>query len=266
MRSNVREILGSSRAVLLAAIALALGVLTAPVPSVAQGELEFEPPEEIGAPEKTADKDRPEREVRMKITARDPLEAVRERIHPRAAEVPPFPVTNPRFSGVTGWPDTVTLAGVKLKRRIQAWDGYIGKNLKSFREVKSGMRVVASYVVPGTDVSAGWGPRYTWNERGRLIERIWYEPDKDRLITYDYTYYKDGKLLGYSWRSGPRRSDDDSFTEYLSQFYDRSGKLIAVGYEKKVGDASVSAYTWDGQPVLFDDFRMKSHVLYAGAR
>ena len=265
MRSNAREILGRSGAVLLAAIALALGALTAPAAAVAQGELDFEPPEEIGAPQKT-DKDAPEREVRMKITARDPLEAVRERIHPRASEVPPFPVTNPRFSGVTGWPDTVTLAGVKLKRRIQAWDGYIGKNLKSFREVKSGMRVVASYVVPGTEVSAGWGPRYTWNERGRLIERIWYEPDKDRLITYDYTYYKDGKLLGYSWRSGPRRSDDDSFTEYLSQFYDRSGKLIAVGYEKKVGDASVSAYTWDGQPVLFDDFRMKSHVLYAGAR
>ena len=115
------------------------------------------------------------------------------------------------------------------------------------------------------------GAALPWNERGRLIERIWYEPDKDRLITYDYTYYKDGKLLGYSWRSGPRRSDDDSFTEYLSQFYDRSGKLIAVGYEKKVGDASVSAYTWDGQPVLFDDFRMKSHVLSpargsAGAR
>lgn len=250
------------RLAVLGALLVAVLVL-APAPVAAQTEIEYSEPEEV---KPTEDPDRREKEVRMKITARNPLEAVQDRIHATARLVPPFPVTNPRFSGPSGWPDTVTLAGVKMELRIQAWDGAIGRNIKSFRDARRGERIAAFYALPGTNLNAGWGPRYSWDERGRLTQRIWYEPKKDRLITYDYTYYKDGRLLGYSWRDGPRESNKGSYDEFLSQFYDRNGKLIAVGYEKKVGDASVSAYTWNGQPIEFDDFRMKSHVLFTAAR
>lgn len=209
-------------------------------------------------------------DVHMELKARpnqDPISAIPVHVHRSTADVPAFPLNRPRLADPNQWPATITIAGVKLERRIHAWDGPIGMNLTSLRQVRRGMRVVLSYHRPGADESAGWGPRFTWNERGRLVERMWYEPNAKRLVTHDYTYYPGGRLLGYSYRSGPRNVDDDEAdTEYLSEFFDKSGKLIAVGYEKKRNDQVASMYLWNGEAVPFDDFRMKSHVLYARAQ
>ena len=210
-----------------------------------------------------------ERDVNLTIHAHgDPMDLIRDRLHPKASKVPAFPHDDHRLLNPARWPETMTFAGEKLQRHIHAWDGPIGSSLHSVRERKPRMRLVLSYVHPGTSVNAGVGPRYTWDERQHLAERIWYDSDSSRLVTQDYTYYGDGRLLGYSWRSGPKdpKPGAEIEDEYLSEFYDRSGKLIAVGYEKKIGQAYISAYLWDDQPIAFDDFRMKSHVLYASSR
>lgn len=210
-----------------------------------------------------------EKDVNLSIRAHgDPMDLIRDRLHSTASKVPAFPHNDPRLMEPEHWPEHMTIAGQKLVRHIHAWDGPIGSTLHSLRERKSKMRVVLSYVRPGTIVNAGIGPRYAWDPQMHLSERIWYEPDTSRLVTHDYTYYKDGRLLGYSWRSGPRKPDGTAELEdeYLSEFFDRSGKLIAVGYEKKIGEGTIAAYLWNDQPVSFDDFRMKSHVLFAESR
>jgi len=206
-------------------------------------------------------------DVRMKVTAKgDPIEVMRALLHRTSADVPAFPLPDRRLVEPSGWPKTLTLKGVKLQRQMHAWDGPIGRPIESLKEVKSGWRLVLSYARVGESVSAGWGPRFTWDKKGKLVERIWYEPEPTRLITHDYTYYPDGTLLGYSWRNGPRSQSDSDETEYFSEFFDQSGKLLAVGYERNVGGKKVSAYEWNGRAVPFDDFRMRSHVLYARAR
>jgi len=210
-----------------------------------------------------------ERDVNLSIRAHgDPMDLIRDRLHPKASKVPAFPHDDHRLLNPAHWPETMTISGERLQRHIHAWYGPIGSSLHSVRERKPRMRLVLSYVHPGTSVNAGVGPRYTWDERQHLAERIWYDSDSSRLVTQDYTYYADGRLLGYSWRNGPRdpKPGAEIEDEYLSEFFDRSGRLIAVGYEKKVGAGYISAYLWDGQPVAFDDFRMKSHVLYASSR
>ena len=82
--------------------------------------------------------------------------------------------------------------------------------------------------------NVGWGPRYSWNEEKKLVQRIWYEPDSNLLVTHDYTYY-------------------------------RSGRLMAVGYEKMGSRSRDSVYAWMGAVVPYDQFRMKTHVLYSSA-
>ena len=256
-------------AILLAAAPAALLLLAmAPAPALAEDALPPPPPPLSPSPQDSTGNGA-ERDVNLTIRAHgDPMDLIRDRLHPKASKVPAFPHDDHRLLDPAHWPETMTFAGEKLQRHIHAWDGYIGSSLRSVRERKPRMRLVLSYVHPGTSVNAGVGPRYTWDERQHLAERIWYDSDSTRLTTQDYTYYADGRLLGYSWRSGPRNPAPGAEIEdeYLSEFFDRSGKLIAVGYEKKIGEGTISAYLWDGQPVAFDDFRMKSHVLYASSR
>jgi hypothetical protein len=159
------------------------------------------------------------------------------------------------------WPETMIIGGKKAVRKIYAWFGYEGRELTSLKGRKSGMRLVLSYSSEdGTTV----GPRYSWNVRGQLSERIYYEPAGKRLVTHDYTYSRDGGLLGYSWRSDsrdPEHQAEDS--EYLSEFFDADGQLVALAYEKKLESETVSIYSWNGEDIPFDEFRMKSHVLFA---
>ena len=164
------------------------------------------------------------------------------------------------------WPDSMTIGGRRGVRRIFAWHSNEGRELESLARLKSGMRHMLFYDVDGSG-SVRWGPRYTWNSKKQLTERIWYEPDPERLVTRDYTYYKNGRLLGYSVRSEKRnqvRLRDDAY-EFLSQFYDPDGNLIGVGYEKMRSDQNEFFYAWKGAPVSFDEFRMRAHVLYSTA-
>ena len=85
------------------------------------------------------------------------------------------------------------------------------------------------------------------------------------LVTHDYTYYRSGRLLGYSWRSESRRRGRESgrHYEYLSEFFEKDGRLMAVGYERMGSRDSV--YAWMGAVVPYDQFRMKTHVRYSSA-
>lgn len=191
---------------------------------------------------------------------------VLDRIHFTVADVPAFPMEDRRFANPSTWPETITIGGRKLVRKIYAWEGYIGAELTSLKQRKPGTRLVLSY--RGVDPEEGddhtWGPRYSWNDHGQITERMYFEPKGKLIVTHDYTYSRDGKLLGYSWRSDTHdREHVAKDSEYLSEFYDADGQLIAVAYEKKHEGETVSLYSWSGEIVPFDEFRMKSHILYA---
>jgi hypothetical protein len=189
-----------------------------------------------------------------------------DRIHFTVADVPAFPMEDRRFANPSTWPETMTIDGKKVVRKIYAWSGYIGSELTSLKQRKSGMRLVLSYGRADSDEDDDytWGPRYSWNDHGQITERMYFEPRGKLLVTHDYTYSRDGKLLGYSWRSDARDPEHHAKdSEYLSEFYDADGQLIAVAYEKKREGETVSLYSWSGEIVPFDEFRMKSHILYA---
>jgi hypothetical protein len=193
---------------------------------------------------------------------------IRERIHSTAAEVPAFPMDDRLLASPSTWPATMTIGGEKVVRKIFAWDGAVGAELTTLKQRQSNMRLVLSYAKEHSDDDddVTWGPRYSWNARGQLSERIYYEPAGKRLVTHDYTYSRDGTLLGYSWRSEARDPEHRARdSEFLSEFYDADGQLVAVAYEKKHEGETESLYTWNGETIPFDQFRMKSHVLYANA-
>jgi hypothetical protein len=196
--------------------------------------------------------------------------AIRDRIRPTASVVPAFPLADKRLMRAQDWPDSMTIGGVLCVRRIHAWEDDDAIALESLDHAESGLRLMLFYDHPGSRwdfANAGWGPRYSWNEGKRLTQRIWYEPDSARLVTHDYTYYRNGRLLGYSWRSEPRRQayDRPKTYEFLSQFYDEDGRLIALGFEKMRPGSRDSVYAWMGSVVPYHEFRMKMHVLYEKA-
>lgn len=196
--------------------------------------------------------------------------SIRERIHFAARGVPAFPMADDRLLRPKGWPQTMTIGGVRCALRIHAWDDDDAVPVASLNDLEENYRVMLFYDTATSRwdaANAGWGPRFLWNEQGKLIQRIWYEPDSSRLVTYDYTYYKDGQLLGYSQRSESRRSRQSSGRpyEYLSEFYAKDGGLIAVAYERMKPGSRDSMYAWMGALVPYDEFRMKTHVLYSSA-
>jgi hypothetical protein len=217
------------------------------------------------APRTSGAKDHPKKSKTIVDTNPEAFGSIRERIHATAAEVPAFPMDDHLLASPSTWPATMTIGGVKVVRKIFAWDGAIGAELATLKQRQSGTRLVLFYAKANSDDGddVTWGPRYSWNARGQLSERIYYEPAGKRLVTHDYTYSRDGALLGYSWRSDARdpehRSKD---SEYLSEFYDADGQLVAVAYEKRREGETESLYSWNGETIPFDQFRMKSHVLY----
>jgi hypothetical protein len=164
----------------------------------------------------------------------------------------------------------MTIGGVPCVRRIHAWDDDDAVALASLKDAEPDLRLMLFYDHAGSrwnSSNAGWGPRFTWNEKKNLIERLWYEPDSTRLLTHDYTYYRSGRLLGYSWRSEPRKHPRVSAGpyEFLSEFFDARGQLIALGYERMTPRSRDSVYAWMGTVIPYDQFRMKTHVLYSSA-
>ena len=236
----------------LAALVVALGV--------APRDLEAQAPERGAAA------------VPREIDYRTALfESIRDRVHLTASKVPPFPMNDRRLLRPKDWPDTMVIGGVRVVRRmhgLKTGDAVAFERLK--KSWPKGLRVIMFYDRVGSKwntSTAGWGPRYSWNDKRQLTERIWYEPDSTQLITHDYTYYRNGRLLGYSWRKEPRRPKDyvTRSYEYLSEFFDHEGKLIALAYEKMRPGKRDSLYAWMGASVEYDEFRMRSHVLYAKA-
>jgi hypothetical protein len=194
---------------------------------------------------------------------------IREQIFLTAASVPVFPVNDPRLLKPKTWPETMVIGGVLCARRIHGRDGDDAFALKTAEGVEPGVQLTLFYDHQGSkwnSGNAGWGPQYSWNQEKRLTQRIWYEPDSTRLSRKDYTYYKDGSLLGYSWRNEPRNQRSSTrHHEFLSQFFDEDGRLIAVCYEKMTPGARDSMYAWAGAEVPYDNFRMKCHNLYSTA-
>jgi len=192
-----------------------------------------------------------------------------QRIHLNAAEVPGFPHEDKRLEKPEGWPLKMTIGGVRCVRRIHAWDDDDAVALASLEDAEADHRLMLFYDHEGSEWNfsrAGWGPRYSWNEHGKLMEKLWYEPDSGRLVTHDYTYYKSGKLLGYSWRMEPRNQGlDPRSYEFLSEFFDKDGRLLALGYERMNVRSRDSLYAWMGAEVPYDAFRMKTHILYSKA-
>jgi hypothetical protein len=196
--------------------------------------------------------------------------ALRHRIHFASAQVPAFPHEDKRLEKPEGWPAEMTIGGVRCVRRIHAWDDDDAVALATLEDAEPEHRLMLFYDHAGSDwnaANAGWGPRYSWNQHGKLMERLWYEPDSARLVTHDYTYYRSGQLLGYSWRSERRKQPHAAprAYEFLSEFFDKDGRLIALGYEKMGARSRDSLYAWMGAAVPYDAFRMKTHVLYSKA-
>lgn len=196
--------------------------------------------------------------------------SIRHRIHTVAADVPAYPMVDERLMRPKGWPPSMTIGGVACALRIHAWDDDDAIAVASLDDVEPKSRVMLFYDTASSrwdSGNAGWGPRYLWNEHGKLIQRIWYEPDSTRLVTHDYTYYKDGKLLGYSRREEKRRSSRNGASPYqfLSEFFSKDGRLLAVAYENMSARSRDSVYAWKGTTVPYDEFRMKTHVLYSSA-
>lgn len=198
--------------------------------------------------------------------------SVRDRVHIAAKDVPAFPMSDGRLLRPRDWPQAMTIAGVPCALRIHAWDDDDAIAVASLDDLESDEkhRVMLFYDVASSEWNtgnAGWGPRYLWNEEGKLIQRIWYEPDSSKLVTHDYTYYKGGQLLGYSVRTEVRRARELSARpyEFLSEFYTKDGRLMAIAYENMAAGSRDSVYAWMGAVVPYDEFRMKSHVLYSSA-
>ena len=193
---------------------------------------------------------------------------IRDRIHLTTAEVPAFPMDDRLLASPSTWPATMTIGGHEVVRKIFAWDGALGAELTTLKGRQSGTRLVLSYRKADSDDEddVTVGPRYSWNAHGQLSERIYYEPNRKRLVTHDYTYYKSGKLLGYSWRTEPRHQGlAPKAYEFFSEFFDEDGRLLALGYEKMNAHSRDSLYAWKGAEVPYDAFRMKTHVLYSKA-
>jgi len=194
---------------------------------------------------------------------------LRHRVHFTAAQVPAFPQQDKRLDKPEGWPAAMTIGGVRCARRIHAWDDDDAIALASLEDMEPDTRLMLFYDHESSDwnfAKAGWGPRYSWDEHGKLMEKLWFEPDSSRLVTHDYTYYKSGKLLGYSWRNEPRHQGLAPKTyEFFSEFFDKDGRLLALGYEKMNPRSRDSLYAWKGVEVPYGAFRMKTHVLYSKA-
>ena len=86
-------------------------------------------------------------------------------------------------------------------------------------------------------------------------------------MTHDYTYYRSGRFSATRCGKEPRKHARISPKpyEFLSQFFDKDGKLIAIGYEKMSAGSRDSVYAWMGAEVPYDQFRMKTHILYSSA-
>jgi hypothetical protein len=194
---------------------------------------------------------------------------LRQRIHFTAAQVPAFPSQDKRLDKPQTWPVQMTIGGVACVRRIHAWDDDDAIALQTLEDMEPNTRLMLFYDHEGSDWNfskAGWGPRYSWDEKGRLMEKLWYEPDSARLVTHDYTYYKSGKLLGFSRRNEARNQGlAPKAYEFFSEFFDEDGRLLALGYEKMNAHSRDSLYAWKGAEVPYDAFRMKTHVLYSKA-
>lgn len=195
--------------------------------------------------------------------------SIRNQVHLTTASVPAFPMNDPRLSKPKHWPETMTIGGVLCARRIHAREDDDAFALESLKHVKPGLQLTLFYDHDGSKWdtgNAGWGPQYSWDANRRLAQRVWYEPDSTSIARQDYTYYKNGRLLGYSWRNEPRnRRDWDRNHEFLSQFFDKDGRLIAVCYEKMRPGSRDSVYVWMGSEVPYDNFRMKTHAFYYAA-
>ena len=196
--------------------------------------------------------------------------ALRDRVHVHARAVPSFPMEDRRLLKPKAWPRTMTIGGVECALRIHAWEDDDAVALTRLEDAEPEMRIMLFYDAASShplSASAGWGPRYLWDKRGKLMQRIWYAPDSSRLVTHDYTYYRGGQLLGYSRRAEPRRQTGltGRSYEFLSEFFDPSGRLIAVAYERMQPRSRESLYAWKGEAVTYDQFRMKTHVLYSSA-
>jgi hypothetical protein len=196
--------------------------------------------------------------------------SIRDRVHFVARDVPAFPMDDRRLLQPKSWPETMTIGGVACALRIHAWDDDDAVAAASLADVEENSRVMLFYDTASSRwnaANAGWGPRYLWNEKGKLIQRLFYEPDSSRLVTHDYTYYKDGQLLGYSRRAERRRPMrlSGSPYEYLSEFFSKDGRLIAVAHENMSDRSRDSVYAWMGAMIPYDEFRMKTHVLYSSA-
>lgn len=196
--------------------------------------------------------------------------SIRGRVHLVARDVPPFPMEDARLAQPKHWPKAMTIGGVPCALRIHAWDDDDAIAVVSLDQVEKNSRVMMFYDVATSRwdaANAGWGPRYLWNEKGKLIQRLWYEPDSARLVTHDYTYYKDGQLLGYSRRAEPRGQAPRSGRayEFLSEFFAKDGRLLAVAHENMAAGSRDSVYVWMGAVVPYDEFRMRTHVLYSSA-
>lgn len=174
---------------------------------------------------------------------------LREMIHTRAAEVPPFPHEDSTLIDRQAWPPFINLIGKRFALSIVVRDKDGVGSRRSLAEVPAGTALALSYVNaegPG-DLLAG--PSYSWDESGRLVNRVWYEPDTVSYRASRYSTYSSGKLSEYELSTRRQWPGPDDTLAVLTECFEEGGALAGFSYDLYRGGKKDSQWWWGGAPV-----------------
>jgi len=185
--------------------------------------------------------------VEWKLAALSPV--IRDRIHVRAKDVPPFPKEDPRLRDPKAWPTTTRIGGEVCSLRVEG--PLDGRATCHFYEC-----------APWKGWRSRRGPFFCWftDESGtRLEERSWLTPDSLRSIVDIYQEYRSGELLKHDSRNDsnhPGTYDPQGPYEWFTELFSRKGCLVACGYSKLDGTGTrTTACYFLGKEVGYREFQ-----------
>ena len=177
-------------------------------------------------------------------------DSLRAMIHLNSADLPPFPKEDSTLVDPHQWPDSVVFLNRWYYLDVQAtqYDLAVWGNK---RVIRPGWALYLGYSrqwktarrIGPFDLAAG--PAYSWNEKGRLWRRTWYEPDTVTYRQIGYVTRPSGTLFIYSLAEREADPEVEHHLKEFAEYFGRDGELLGFSY-KKTGERS--RYWWNGRP------------------
>jgi hypothetical protein len=175
-------------------------------------------------------------------------------IHTTAAEVPPFPHEDSTLVDPHAWRPFFDAVGKRFNLTILVRVNNVSSPRRSLADVPRGAPLTLSYVNAGGPGDLYAGPSYSWNERGGLISRTWYEPDTVRYRSSRYSTYDSGKLSEYELSTRKQWPEEGDTLAVLTECFEEGGALAGFSYDVYAGGRKDSQWWWGGAPVTFREW------------